>query len=39
MNQSFAFSRHRRLRSTPGIRDLVRENRLSADDFIYSLFV
>ncbi|MCY8224556.1 porphobilinogen synthase [Bacillus haynesii] len=39
MNQSFAFSRHRRLRSTPGIRDLVRENRLSANDLIYPLFV
>ncbi|MFB6496443.1 porphobilinogen synthase [Bacillus haynesii] len=39
MNQSFAFSRHRRLRSTPGIRDLVRENRLSLNDLIYPLFV
>ncbi len=31
--------RPRRLRRTPGLRALVRETRLSADDFIYPLFV
>ncbi|MGA4921036.1 porphobilinogen synthase [Bacillus subtilis] len=39
MNQLFSFSRHRRLRSTPFLRDLVRENRLAIDDLIYPLFV
>jgi porphobilinogen synthase len=29
----------RRLRRSPGIRDLVRETRLSVDDFIYPIFV
>ncbi|TYS08952.1 porphobilinogen synthase [Bacillus subtilis] len=39
MNQFFSFSRHRRLRTTPFLRDIVRENRLAIDDFIYPLFV
>ena len=33
------FARHRRLRRSAGVRALVRETRLSADDFIYPLFV
>ena len=33
------FTRHRRLRSSANMRALVRENHLSADDFIYPLFV
>ncbi|WML30537.1 porphobilinogen synthase [Neobacillus sp. OS1-32] len=33
------FSRHRRLRSSASMRALVRENHLSADDFIYPLFI
>lgn len=33
------FRRFRRLRRTEGIRRLVRETRLSADDFIYPLFI
>ncbi|MCU9614035.1 porphobilinogen synthase [Caldibacillus lycopersici] len=33
------FKRHRRLRRTPFMRDLVRENHLRMDDFIYPLFV
>ncbi len=33
------FARHRRLRRSAGIRALVRETRLSAEDFIYPLFV
>lgn len=33
------FSRLRRLRINPALRDIVRETRLSADDFIYPLFV
>ncbi|MCD8213750.1 MAG: hypothetical protein LUC34_06870 [Campylobacter sp.] len=33
------FKRFRRLRINPNIRDLVRENSLSANDFIYPLFV
>ncbi len=33
------FDRHRRLRRSPGVRALVRETRLSAEDFIYPLFV
>ncbi|RJE91055.1 porphobilinogen synthase [Paenibacillus sp. 1011MAR3C5] len=36
---SFPIVRHRRLRRTAGLRSLVRENMLSADDFIYPLFV
>ncbi|WP_239254985.1 porphobilinogen synthase [Listeria ilorinensis] len=36
MNQ---FDRHRRLRSTHAMRDLVRETKLTMDDFIYPLFV
>ncbi|WP_462412406.1 porphobilinogen synthase [Neobacillus sp. Marseille-QA0830] len=33
------FKRHRRLRSSANMRALVRENHLSADDFIYPLFI
>lgn len=33
------FSRHRRLRSSVNMRALVRETHLSADDFIYPMFV
>lgn len=33
------FNRTRRLRGNPAIRDMVRETRLSLDDFIYPLFV
>ncbi|WP_163970142.1 porphobilinogen synthase [Oceanobacillus halotolerans] len=34
-----AFKRHRRLRSSMEMRSLVRENKLSIDDFIYPIFV
>jgi porphobilinogen synthase len=34
-----AFRRHRRLRRSPALRDLVRETRLSPRDFVYPLFV
>ena len=33
------FRRHRRLRSTPGMRAMVRETQLEANDFIYPIFV
>lgn len=33
------YKRHRRLRRTEAIRDLVRENTLNSNDFIYPLFV
>jgi porphobilinogen synthase len=33
------FARHRRLRSSPAMRRLVAETRLSASDFVYPLFV
>lgn len=33
------FKRHRRLRTSANMRALVRENHLSADDFIYPLFI
>ncbi len=33
------FSRHRRLRETEGLRDLIRETILSPNDFIYPIFV
>lgn len=36
---SYPFIRHRRLRGSAAIRDLVRETRLSAKDFIYPIFV
>ncbi|KXZ17308.1 hypothetical protein AXI59_17910 [Bacillus nakamurai] len=38
LTQFFTFSRHRRLRSTLFLRDLVRENSLSCNDLIYPLF-
>ncbi|MDA1256456.1 MAG: porphobilinogen synthase [Chloroflexi bacterium] len=34
-----AFARYRRLRSSPGLRRLVGETRVSVDDFIYPLFI
>src|SRR3989337_1331309 len=34
-----AFARHRRLRRSQALRDLVRETRLSPQDFVYPLFV
>ena len=36
---SFPINRMRRLRATPGLRDMVRETRLDVKDFIYPLFV
>ncbi|MFC0014970.1 MULTISPECIES: porphobilinogen synthase [Allobacillus] len=36
---SNAFDRHRRLRRTPAMRDLVRETHLNKEDLIYPLFV
>jgi len=36
---SFPATRLRRLRRTRGLRDIVRETRLSLDDFVYPLFV
>jgi len=33
------FRRHRRLRRTPYLRDLVREHRVHADDLVYPMFV
>lgn len=36
---SYPIVRHRRLRRTAGIRSMVRETQLSAEDFIYPLFV
>lgn len=38
-NMMLGAQRPRRLRRTPGLRALVRETHLSADDFIYPLFV
>lgn len=34
-----SFDRHRRLRNTAGMRNLVRETQLQASDFIYPLFI
>ena len=39
MEQASDFRRFRRLRQTPGLRNMVRETRLSPDDFIYPLFI
>ena len=39
MEQASGFRRFRRLRQTPGLRNMVRETRLSVDDFVYPLFV
>ncbi|TFJ93976.1 porphobilinogen synthase [Lentibacillus salicampi] len=39
MTNEWEFKRHRRLRSTPAMRSLVRENHLQMDDFIYPLFI
>lgn len=36
---SFPINRMRRLRATPGLRDMVRETSLQVNDFIYPLFV
>ena len=39
VNGPSAFERYRRLRTTPNIRRLVGETRVSVDDFIYPLFI
>lgn len=39
MSESLHFKRHRRLRSSQAMRDLVRENNITTDDLIYPLFV
>ncbi|WP_029329099.1 porphobilinogen synthase [Lentibacillus jeotgali] len=39
MANEWEFRRHRRLRSSPAMRSLVRENHLKMDDFIYPLFI
>lgn len=39
MTDSYTFKRHRRLRTSEAVRALVRETSLSADDFIYPLFI
>ncbi|WP_274649937.1 porphobilinogen synthase [Paenibacillus humicola] len=36
---SFPLNRHRRLRRTPALRSMVRETQLTANDFIYPIFV
>jgi porphobilinogen synthase len=38
MNMPFPTTRPRRLRATPTLRDMVRETRLSPDDFVYPMF-
>lgn len=37
--KDLAFRRHRRLRQTPAIRNMVRETHLHTEDFIYPIFV
>ncbi|MBY6272646.1 MAG: porphobilinogen synthase, partial [Bacillaceae bacterium] len=37
--ETLNFRRHRRLRKSAFLRDLVREHHLSVDDLIYPLFV
>lgn len=39
LSPGFPINRHRRLRTTPELRSLVRETRLSVYDFVYPLFV
>src|SRR5690625_3913248 len=39
MVDNITFKRHRRLRTSEAMRGLVRETTLSADDFIYPLFI
>lgn len=39
MTENHTFRRHRRLRSSDAMRSLVRETTLSADDFIYPIFI
>ncbi|MGM8366334.1 porphobilinogen synthase [Virgibacillus sp. W0181] len=39
MIEKYEFKRHRRLRSSSAMRDIVRETTLQTDDFIYPLFV
>ncbi|MBT2215164.1 porphobilinogen synthase [Virgibacillus dakarensis] len=39
MTETLQFKRHRRLRSSKAMRDLVRENQVNKDDLIYPLFV
>jgi porphobilinogen synthase len=39
MEMAISFDRHRRLRTSAGMRDLVRENHVRLEDLIYPLFV
>src|SRR5699024_7374533 len=39
MPEKHNFKRHRRLRASKAIRHLIRETKLSSDDFIYPMFV
>ncbi|WP_284139738.1 porphobilinogen synthase [Virgibacillus sp. LDC-1] len=39
MSETMDFKRHRRLRSSNAMRAMVRENTVTADDFIYPLFI
>lgn len=39
MTQHISFKRHRRLRTTPALRSLVRETELTINDLIYPMFV
>ncbi len=39
IEMSFPLNRHRRLRRTPALRSMVRETQLTANDFIYPIFV
>lgn len=39
MTETLHFNRHRRLRSSQAMRDLVRENQVHTDDLIYPLFI
>lgn len=39
MEQANGFRRFRRLRQSPGLRNMVRETRLTVDDLVYPLFV
>lgn len=39
MDKQISFKRHRRLRTTPALRSLVRETKLTTNDLIYPMFV
>src|SRR5699024_69190 len=39
MREKHNFKRHRRMRASKAIRHLIRETKLSSDDFIYPMFV